>query len=207
MAEEARVEESGSVTPPSSRVALLRARPSAIGQTGPVSTPHDAVEIRALPYDHPDVQQLVEGLQQLYVELYGGRDDSPIDRSEFELPRGTFAVAYDPAGDTAGSPAGDAPTTGRDGRVAPPARRPRRAQAHVRAADQRGRGLSRLVLGWLEQSAREAGVVDMVIETNTVHAEAIRLYESVGYAPIPAYGHYADEPETVSLGRSLAERD
>jgi ribosomal protein S18 acetylase RimI-like enzyme len=47
----------------------------------------------------------------------------------------------------------------------------------------------------------------MVIETNTVHAEAIRLYESVGYARIPAYGHYADEPETVSLGRSLAERD
>jgi GNAT superfamily N-acetyltransferase len=172
-----------------------------------VSTPHDAVEIRALPYDHPDVQQLVEGLQQLYVELYGGRDDSPIDRSEFELPRGTFAVAYDPAGETAGSPADDAPTPVAMGawRLLPDGRAELK-RMFVRP-DRRGRGLSRLVLGWLEQSAREAGVVDMVIETNTVHAEAIRLYESVGYAPIPAYGHYADEPETVSLGRSLAERD
>ncbi|TWX38879.1 GNAT family N-acetyltransferase [Frigoribacterium sp. ACAM 257] len=178
-----------------------------------MTTPHDAVEIRALPYDHPDVQQLVEGLQQLYVELYGGRDDSPIDRSEFVLPRGTFAVAYDTAGGTKGGRAAgtavEAPTP------APVAMGAWRLLPDGRAElkrmfvrpDQRGRGLSRLVLGWLEQSAREAGVVDMVIETNTVHAEAIRLYESVGYAPIPAYGHYADEPETVSLGRSLAERD
>jgi GNAT superfamily N-acetyltransferase len=172
-----------------------------------VSTPHDAVEIRALPYDHPDVQQLVEGLQQLYVELYGGRDDSPIDRSEFELPRGTFAVAYDPAGDSAGSPAGHAPAPVAMGawRLLPDGRAELK-RMFVRP-DQRGRGLSRLVLSWLEQSAREAGLVDMVIETNTVHAEAIRLYESVGYEPIPAYGHYADEPETVSLGRSLVERD
>ena len=168
-----------------------------------MTTPHDAVEIRALPYDHPDVQQLVEGLQQLYVELYGGRDDSPIDRSEFELPRGTFAVAYD----TAGGTAVEAPVPVAMGawRLLPDGRAELK-RMFVRP-DQRGRGLSRLVLRWLEQSAREAGVVDMVIETNTVHAEAIRLYESVGYAPISAYGHYADEPGTVSLGRPLAERD
>jgi len=168
-----------------------------------VSTPHDSVEIRALPYDHPDVQQLVEGLQQLYVELYGGRDDSPIDRAEFELPRGTFAVAYDTTG------ADEAPVAMGAWRLLPDGRAELK-RMFVRP-HQRGRGLSRLVLSWLEQSAREAGVVDMVIETNTVHAEAIRLYESVGYAPIPAYGHYADEPETVSLGRSLGrslgERD
>ena len=171
-----------------------------------MSNPHDSVTIRALPYDHPHVQLLVEGLQQLYVELYGGRDESPIDRSEFVLPRGTFAVAYDPAGETAGDPA-DAPAPVAMGawRLLPDGRAELK-RMFVRP-DQRGRGLSRLVLGWLEQSARDAGVVDMVIETNTVHAEAIRLYESVGYAPIPAYGHYADEPETVALGRSLAERD
>jgi GNAT superfamily N-acetyltransferase len=166
-----------------------------------VSTPHDSVEIRALPYDHPDVQLLVEGLQQLYVELYGGRDESPIDRSEFVLPRGTFAVAYD----TAGEAPTPVPVAMGAWRLLPDGRAELK-RMFVRP-DQRGRGLSRLVLGWLEQSAREAGVADMVIETNTVHAEAIRLYESVGYAPIPAYGHYADEPGTVSLGRSLAERD
>jgi GNAT superfamily N-acetyltransferase len=173
----------------------VRTRGGRVGQTGPVSTPRDTVEIRPLPYDHPDVQLLVEGLQRLYVELYGGRDESPIDRSEFELPRGTFAVAYE----------GAEPVAMGAWRLLPDGRAELKRMFVL--PDSRGRGLSRQVLTWLEESAWGAGVVDMVIETNTVHAEAIRLYESVGYAPIPAYGHYADEPETVSLGRSLAGRD
>ena len=161
-----------------------------------MTAPHDAARIRPLPYDHPHVQQLVEGLQQLYVELYGGRDESPIDRAEFELPRGTFAVAYD---------ASDEPVAMGAWRLLPDGRAELK-RMFVRP-ERRGRGLSRLVLDWLERSARDVGVAEMVIETNTVHAEAIRLYESVGYAPIPAYGHYADEPETVSLGRSLGPAD
>jgi ribosomal protein S18 acetylase RimI-like enzyme len=43
----------------------------------------------------------------------------------------------------------------------------------------------------------------MVIETNVAHDTAIRLYESAGYRPIAAYGHYADDAGTVSLGRTL----
>lgn len=163
----------------------------AIGEDGRVTTPSPATSIEPLPYDHPDVQLLVEGLQQLYVELYGGRDESPIDRSEFELPRGTFAVAYE---------AGEPVALGA-WRLLPDGRAELK-RMYVRP-DRRGRGLSRRVLQWLERSASEAGVAEMVIETNVVHDTAIRLYESAGYRPIAAYGHYADDPGTVSLGRRL----
>ncbi|WP_217271108.1 GNAT family N-acetyltransferase [Frigoribacterium sp. VKM Ac-2836] len=156
-----------------------------------MTTPAPATSIEPRPYDHPDVQLLVEGLQELYVEIYGGRDDSPIDRSEFELPRGTFAVAY----------ATGEPVALGAWRLLPDGRAELK-RMYVRP-DRRGRGLSRLVLHWLERSAAAAGVTAMVIETNVAHDTAIRLYESAGYRPIAAYGHYADDAGTVSLGRTL----
>ena len=170
-----------------------------------MTTPHDLV-IVARPYDHPDVQQLVEGLQQLYVEIYGGRDESPIDAAEFEPPRGAFAVAYlsegpQPAGsDREGSSAGQPVGMGA-WRLLPDGRGELK-RLFVQPGH-RGRGVSRRLLGWLEESARDSGVAWMVLETNTAHPEAIRLYRSAGYEPVPDYGHYADEPETVSLGREL----
>jgi len=170
-----------------------------------VTTPHD-LAIVARPYDHPDVQQLVEGLQQLYVEIYGGRDESPIDAAEFEPPSGAFAVAYLSEGpqlagsDGEGSPAGKPVGMGA-WRLLPDGRGELK-RLFVRPGH-RGRGVSRRLLGWLEESARDSGVAWMVLETNTAHPEAIRLYRSAGYEPVPAYGHYADEPETVSLGREL----
>ncbi|WP_197073564.1 MULTISPECIES: GNAT family N-acetyltransferase [unclassified Frigoribacterium] len=158
-----------------------------------MTTPAPATSIEPRPYDHPDVQQLVEGLQELYVEIYGGRDDSPIDRSEFELPRGTFAVAYE---------AGEPVALGA-WRLLPDGRAELK-RMYVRP-DRRGHGLSRLVLHWLERSAAHAGVTEMVIETNVAHDTAIRLYESAGYRPIAPYGHYADDEGTVSLGRTLVD--
>lgn len=157
-----------------------------------MTTPAPATRIEPRPLDHPDVQLLVEGLQELYVEIYGGRDDSPIDRSEFELPRGTFAVVYET----------DEPVALGAWRLLPDGRAELK-RMYVRP-DRRGRGLSRRVLHWLERSAADAGVTEMVIETNVAHDTAIRLYESAGYRPIAAYGHYADDAGTVSLGRTLA---
>ena len=158
-----------------------------------MTTPAPATSIEPRPYDHPDVQQLVEGLQELYVEIYGGRDDSPIDRSEFELPRGTFAVAYE---------AGEPVALGA-WRLLPDGRAELK-RMYVRP-DRRGQGLSRLVLHWLERSAADAGVTEMVIETNVAHDTAIGLYESAGYRPIAPYGHYAGDAGTVSLGRTLVD--
>ena len=44
----------------------------------------------------------------------------------------------------------------------------------------------------------------MVLETGRAQPEAIALYESSGYTPIPRFGHYAGEPDpAVHLGKLL----
>jgi GNAT superfamily N-acetyltransferase len=58
----------------------------------------------------------------------------------------------------------------------------------------RGRGLARLVLRELESSARARGYRALVLETGLRQPEALALYESHGYTPIPSYGFYKESP-------------
>ncbi|MCB0810825.1 MAG: GNAT family N-acetyltransferase [Flavobacteriales bacterium] len=55
----------------------------------------------------------------------------------------------------------------------------------------RGKGVASRVLAELEQWARELGMERCILETGLRQPEAIALYESNGYAPIPNYGPYA----------------
>src|SRR3712207_1913430 len=59
--------------------------------------------LRAVPYDPPVAQQLVERVQQEYVQRYGGPDESPVTPGEFPAPHGVFLVA-----EVDGVPAGTA---------------------------------------------------------------------------------------------------
>jgi GNAT superfamily N-acetyltransferase len=58
----------------------------------------------------------------------------------------------------------------------------------------RGRGVSRAVLGALEDAARERGWTTLRLETGPRQPEAIGLYVSAGYGPIQAFGAYAGDP-------------
>lgn len=49
----------------------------------------------------------------------------------------------------------------------------------------RGQGLGRWLLAELESSARAAGYRQARVETASVLREAVRLYESAGYRPLP----------------------
>lgn len=137
-------------------------------------------------FDHPDARRLNDLVQAEYRELYHGEGDiTPLDPEMFEPPHGIFLVAYD----AAGRPVGSGGWRARDGEAA-------RAEGYadgdaeikrmfvVREA--RGRGLSRLILRRLEESAREAGRVRMVLETGTRQHQAMRLYATSGYELVPA---------------------
>lgn len=50
----------------------------------------------------------------------------------------------------------------------------------------RGRGLSRLILQGLEDTARQQGADRLYIETNSGLTPALKLYESFGFAYLPA---------------------
>ena len=52
------------------------------------------LRIQRVPITHPDAMLLVEAVQEEYVVRYGSRDESPIDPTDFEDPRGQFFVGY-----------------------------------------------------------------------------------------------------------------
>jgi GNAT superfamily N-acetyltransferase len=57
--------------------------------------------------------------------------------------------------------------------------------------ESRGSGLGRLLLEALEREARRLGYTGIVLETGDKQPEALGLYVSAGYGPIPCYGVYA----------------
>ena len=68
----------------------------------------------------------------------------------------------------------------------------------------RGRGIGRALVDALEREARRLGMTNVVLETGTRLAPAIKLYEAMGYARIPLFGEYVSSPLTsLCFGKSL----
>ncbi len=67
----------------------------------------------------------------------------------------------------------------------------------------RKQGLAREIMRSLEEIARECGFSAIWLETGQRQPGAIRLYESLGYKRIAAYGDYKDDPVSVCFGKSL----
>jgi len=63
----------------------------------------------------------------------------------------------------------------------------------------RGQGLGRRLLVELEAEAQRLGYRGVVLETGTRNHEALGLYRSSGYEPIPCYGVYAGRALSVCL--------
>ena len=154
--------------------------------------------VERLPITHPDAALLVEEVQEEYVRRYGGPDETPIDPAYFEEPLGAFFVGYLddlPVATGAWRRRTDVEVDGtretaeiKRMYVAPPARRV---------------GLARAMLAHLEDTARAAGAEAMVLETGMRQPEAITLYESAGYTPVPGFGYYKDSRLSRCFARSL----
>jgi GNAT superfamily N-acetyltransferase len=166
----------------------------------PVGLTPDQLRLVPVGYDHPHVRALVQEVQRVYVDLYGGPDETPLDPAEFAPPRGRFVVGY-----LDGAPV----VMGgwrfrRDGAAAglPGARPAEIKRMFVRPA-LRGRGLARAVLADLEATAAAAGADWLVLETGDRQPEALGLYRSSGYADVARFGLYAHEDGSVYLGKAL----
>ena len=158
------------------------------------------LRIERVPITHPDAQVLVEAVQEEYVARYGSRDDSPIDPRDFEDPLGQFFVGY----------LGDDPVaTGAWRRSSV-----RALGAEVTAEVKRmyvvpraqRRGIARRMLAHLEATAAAEGVEALVLETGIKQPEAIELYLSSGYEPVPGFGHYCGSELSRCFGRVVALR-
>lgn len=156
------------------------------------------LEVRRVPFTHPDAAALVEEVQAEYTVRYGGPDETPLDPTMFDAPQGAFFVGYVHEKPTAmggwrfRSDVTDFGTSVvseiKRMYVAPRARRS---------------GLARELLAHLETTAREAGAAAMVLETGLEQPEAIALYLSSGYTPVQAFGYYKWSPKSRYYGKLL----
>jgi GNAT superfamily N-acetyltransferase len=155
------------------------------------------LELQPVSIDHPDAVRLIAEVQQVYRERYGGEDVTPIDPAEFAAPHGYFVVGY-----AHGAPVACGGWRARDGGF-PLADGDAELKRMYVTGTHRGRGFARAVLADLERSAAAAGRLRMVLETGTRQPEAIGLYGSVGYAPMPGFGAYRDSAESRYFAKPL----
>jgi GNAT superfamily N-acetyltransferase len=156
------------------------------------------LRIEQVPIDHPDARLLIEGVQQEYVVRYGGRDDTPMDPGEFAPPRGAFFVGY-----REGRPVMMGAWRFRDDVSRLGSARPAEVKRMFVVPAARRRGLARVMLAHLEDSARVAGAEVMIMETGTAQPEAMALYRAAGYERVEPFGHYQDRPQNRCYGRRL----
>jgi putative acetyltransferase len=151
------------------------------------------VEIRRERFDSEAAQALAEALEAELLDPYDGVPGSGglPSASIFEPPDGGFLVSRLD---------GEAVACGGIARYDETTAEIRRMYV---VPDARGRGLSRLVLGALEQEARSLGYSFVRLETGNLQAEAIALYVSSGFGPIPRYGPFVDDPESVCFEKRL----
>lgn len=156
------------------------------------------LEIVRVAYDHPDAVTLMERVQAIYVQRYGGPDESPMDADGFAPPHGEFFVGYVD---------GVAVATGAWRHVGL-ACLGSTATAEVKrmyvVEDAQRRGLARRMLAHLEDAARAAGHDVMVLNTGDRQPEAITLYASSGYERLTTgWGPYACHPGALFFAKRL----
>lgn len=151
--------------------------------------------VRPLAYTDAVVRALEAELQQDYVDRYGGQDETPVDPAEFAPPDGTFVVGF-----VGGEPVASGGLRRHDEHVA-------EIKRMYVVEDHRGVGYARRLLAELESSAAQLGYRRIVLETGLRQPEAIALYESSGYQPIPGFGYYVNQALSRSFAKDLPEPD
>ena len=144
----------------------------------------------AVPLDAPAAQPLLDELDEDLTRRYGSDEEVHAAPAEFEPPHGLFVLAVID---------GEAVACGGFRPLRPGIAEVKRM--YVRPAA-RGTGMARRLLAHLESRAEQVGHAQLWLETGTKQPEAMQLYESSGYTPIPAFGQFADSP----LSRCYAKR-
>lgn len=157
----------------------------------------DDLRFERVPITHPDAQALIAAVQAEYVVRYGGQDESPIDAADFEDPLGQFFVAYLDGTPVATGAWRRSSVKALGAQVTAEVKR-----MYVVPAAQR-RGVARRMLRHLEVTAAAEGIEAIVLETGAKQPEAIALYTSSGYEPVPGFGYYSGSELSRCFGRRV----
>ncbi|WP_430377692.1 GNAT family N-acetyltransferase [Streptomyces sp. B1-3] len=157
--------------------------------------------IRRVPFDHPDAVKLNDQVQAEYHVRYGdGGDATELAPADFQPPNGVYLIAYDALDSPVATGGWRAQDANGEGNLDGDAELKRMYVIE----QMRGRGLARRVLSALEEDARAAGRLRMVLETGTKQPEAIALYTSSGYEPCAKFGYYRHHEDSRCFAKPLA---
>ncbi|WP_329384485.1 GNAT family N-acetyltransferase [Streptomyces sp. NBC_01351] len=158
------------------------------------------IQLRTAPYDHPDAVKLNDQVQLEYRVRYDGEgDETFLDPTMFEPPRGLYLLAYDASGSPIASGGWRSQEENDEGYSDGDAELKR---MYV-VPEARGLGLARRILATLEDDARAAGRTRMVLETGDQQPEAIALYLSSGYTMSPKFGFYRFHDSSRCMAKPL----
>ncbi|MFI5667202.1 GNAT family N-acetyltransferase [Streptomyces sp. NPDC051704] len=158
------------------------------------------IELRVVPYDHPDALKLNDQVQLRYQVLYGGEGDvTPLDPAMFAPPKGLYLLAYD----TTGAPVASGGWRSQDENDEGYSDGDAELKRMYVVPEARGLGLARRILAELEADARAAGRTRMVLETGDRQPEAIALYFSSGYTLSAKFGHYRTYDSSRCMAKPL----
>ncbi|MFD7555430.1 MULTISPECIES: GNAT family N-acetyltransferase [unclassified Streptomyces] len=158
------------------------------------------INLRAVPYDHPDAVKLNDLVQIEYQERYDGEgDETFLDPAMFVPPQGLYLLAYDASGTPVASGGWRSQEENDEGYSDGDAELKR---MYV-IPEARGLGLARRILATLEDDARAAGRTRMVLETGDQQPEAIALYLSSDYAMCTKFGFYRDYDSSRCMSKPL----
>jgi len=148
------------------------------------------IEIVSAPFDGPDARLLRD---ELTADLHGryGKETEPGVK-----PTAADLLVFLVARDRDGAPLGCGGLRRLDADTVELKR------MYVRPVG-RGRGIARRLLAALEAQAARHGAKRVLLETGELQHEAISLYGSSGYGPVPCWGAYADSPISRCFGRDL----
>ncbi|GAA4314480.1 GNAT family N-acetyltransferase [Streptomyces venetus] len=158
------------------------------------------MRIRRVSFDHPDAVKLNDLVQAEYAVRYGDDGDATVlAASDFQPPHGIYLIAYDELGSPVASGGWRSQDANDEGNLDGDAELKR-----MFVVEQvRGRGLARRILAALEEDARTAGRVRMVLETGLKQPEAIALYTSSGYEPCAKFGYYRHYDDSRCFAKGL----
>ena len=150
------------------------------------------LEFRQVDPSEPDALDLIRALADEYARRYPDTTFYGIDVEEFPAAGGTFVVGY--LDDKAVAIGSFRPVDGGD--LAEIMRMFVKEQY-------RRQGISRKLLAFLEEAARDLAFAKVCLETGIRQPEAIGLYRSAGYVEIPPFGIYVGHPLSVCFEKPL----
>lgn len=149
------------------------------------------MQIALEPANQPDVIRLIEELDDYQKPLYPPESHHGIDIEALSQDNVIFAVIRADDGGAIGC--GAVVVNGDEGEI---------KRMYI-LPTQRGQGLGRELLVFLEAEAARAGCTVLRLETGILQPEALRLYERSGYRQCPPFGDYQEDPMSLFFEKDI----